>query len=841
MVASTRFPVKPLVASVGLSLSLALIGCAGNQLSTPRAVPLPDGPTSQNTVQVAPPANNAVADSPVSIPTEKAQYPEIVDWSSDRIVDSSSFSTQGFADAIKPSFTLPAVERQPKPATRSGGFANEFAKNLPGSTDISYLPNTPALIGQTAYFLTASDSSTNFFALQENGQIQWQLSLHENGSFVGTSPAVAQAAGQNFLYAISDTGRLYAVNPNTGLVAGFVDIPESEFQNNSPFALTDGANSRIYLASYKGRVYRYDFDGTNFTEVFNVKPVSSALSGRFSASPVVTNQHIYLGSEEGKVYKLNRDTGATVSDLDLSDTVRSEGCQVMSAFAIDTAQDVGLTTCGSYLYKLRLSDTSTGAMALAAQSPLLELNELVPLAITQIQGPNHNIRPAITTEVDRGEEPSETDVKLSQSFGFQSGDFLRIESATGNLYGEIDELSEDRTATLKGDGLFPIESPSPSPLLIGAERVTLANFVVRPTPFPSADATPTPTPTATPVGADPVSQFIIGRNVGLQPGDYLRFPNLAGQPIARICSSTNPDCDSSATTKYAGIERISAGNDGGDDELVTQVTVPGTALRTAIDAQLAIDNFVPFEKLYNEVVGTTNSTIEFELADVKDFAVGQNVRLTRRDNSVHGRYEYGVVAQVNTGARRVRLISALKDAPQNGDVLEIIKPQSEAYGRVVPSQKFSSGNILSNPVLRGNGQEAYVQHGNTLFELNYGSDSAFASSADYLILQAGRLDQSNQALTALSRSRPLVINNDKLMTVDADPSRKTGIFMNRVLLPLESNAERLNDVFPILSPDAQGRISNRAETQPVLLGTSNFALFGGGNGVAYKLHKDVAW
>lgn len=837
MVASTRFPVKPLVASVGLSVSLALIGCAGNQptASSPQVVPLPQSQITTPQTEVAPVA---------SLPAIRQNF--VVDWTTDRIfTGSQSFSTQAFSDAIKPTLTLPDVEKYPKDPQDTQGFANVFAKNLPGSESLGYLPNVPVTItsggSTTAFFLTGSDSSTNFYALQENGQVQWQLALHENGKFLGSSPAVGPANGQNYLYAITDQGRLYAVNPSTGLVAGFADIPEAEFENTSPFAVQDGSRSRVYLSSTDGRVYRYDFNGSNFTQVFDVKPVSSALSGRFSASPLVTGNHVYVGSEEGKLYKLNRDTGATVSNLDLSTTVRSEGCQVKSALAIDLTQDVGLATCGGYLYKVRLNDASTNALSLAAQSPLLELQQLIPLEAPQILGPNHNVRPAVETRTEREPLPTETDVTLSQVFGFQAGDFVRIESANGTLYGEIDEISEDREVTFVGDGLFPLASPSPDPILIGAEKVSLANFAVRPTPFPSPDATPTPAPTPTAVGADPVSQFVIGRNVGLNPGDYIRFPTLSGQPVVQICSNTNADCDSSSSTKYAGIAQVSPGEDADEDEIVTQITVPGASLRTLIDAKMAQDNDVVFEKLYNEVVGSSNSTQEFELADVKDFRAGQTVRLKRRDGSTHGRYEYGVVSQVTTSTRRIRLISPLKDAPLGGDVLDIVKPNAQAFGRVLPTQKYPSGNIVSSPVLRGNGQEVYLQHGNTLFELNYASDSAFANSADYLILQAGRSDQSNQALTSLSRSRPLIINNDKLLTVDSDPTRTTGIFMNRVLLPLESNAERLNDTFPILAPDSQGRVPNRAETQPVLMGNTNFALFGGGNGVVYKLHKDVAW
>ncbi len=552
MVASTHFPVKPLVASVSLSLSLALIGCSGNQLTSSQVVPIPQDASYQAPLTV----DNAAIEA-VSPAVQTQQLSQVSDWTSDRISNGQqTFSTQAFSDAIKPSLTLPDVELAPKSPEKTGGFANTFAKNLPGSDNVSYLPNIPAIIDTTAYFLTSSDSSTNFYALQDNGQIQWQLALHENGKFAGSSPAVAQASGQRYLYAITDKGRLYAVNASTGIVAGFADIPEGEFVDSSPFAVTDGSNSRVYLSSYNGRVYRYDFNGSSFSQIFNVKPVSSGISGRFSASPVVTNNHIYVGSEEGRVYKLNRDTGGNVSELDLSDTVRSEGCQIKAAFAIDTLQDVGVVACGSYLYKIRLSDGATTSLALAAQSPLLELQQLITLNAPQILGPNHVIRPAIETRVDREPVPTEQSLGLSQAFGFQEGDFVRVESANGNLYGEIETLTEDRLASFKGDGLFPIASPSPSPILLGAEKVSIANFVVRPTPFPSPDATPTPSPTPTAVGADPVSQFVIGRNVGLNAGDYLRFPNVTGQPVVRICSSTNADCDSSATTKYAGISRF---------------------------------------------------------------------------------------------------------------------------------------------------------------------------------------------------------------------------------------------------------------------------------------------
>lgn len=849
MVASTRFPLKTLLVSTGLSASLALIGCATNGFPTSPKTDSAGSPTQAAPSQdreAAAPASHAGVSSP----------DHISDWTRDRVVETRTagdFQTASFADAIKPALTLPAIERNPKQASDSGGLENTFAKDLPGADNVNYLPNTPASIGTNSYFLTNSSDASNFFALRSNGSLIWELSLHDNGDFNGSSPAVGSATGTNILYAISDNGRLYAVNASTGIVISFVDIPEEEFKNASPF-VTSGANTdapdtsdSIYLASFDdGRVYRYDFNGSNFTQDFQVRPVVSGVSGHFSSSPIFFNNYVYVGSEEGKVYKLNKDTGVTVNNLDLSEAVRADHCQIKAEMVIDATQDTGIVPCGSYLFKLKLNDAvanSTVGMSLLAQSPLLELRSPVALKPTSILGPNHNKRSQLATTVLREPAPTDTTITLEQQFGFTNSDFIRLESSTaGLLFAEIDTISEDGAITFKTDGLFPIPSPEPSPLLFGGETVRLSNWVVRPTPFPSASASPTPTPTPTPVGADPVSQFQIGGLDGLQEGDFIRFPNLTGAPVVRICDDTNPDCDSSATTKYPGLELTPlAGSDTTGTDVAYQVTVPGTAIGTQITTELNDSRFVPFEKLENQVVGTSNSTQEIELASVKDFAVGQSVRITHSNSSIRGRYEYGVIASVDTGARRLTLQSPLRDAPANGDTVEIIDANTRVFGRVTESLKYSSGNILSRPVLRGNGQQVYVQHGNTLFELDYNSDSSFRSSADYLVLQSGRLEQANHNLTSLSRSRPLVLANDKLVTVDSDPSNRTGIFMNRVLLPLSSTAESLNDIFPILTPNSLGQLPNRAETEPVLLGTGNFVMFGGGNGVVYKLHKDVSW
>lgn len=835
MVASRRFPIKTLLLSAGLSASLALLGCATNSFS-PRPVPVPN--TAQDSSALTSP-------SAAKSQTSATQSEYHFDWSSDRIVNSGGgFKTASFSSAIKPLLQMPGVEQKLKSPETSGGFANEFAKDLPSADHGAYTPNTPAVIGDTAYFLTSSKASANFFALKENGQKAWELSLHENGKFDGTSPAVGKA-NPNVLYAISDLGRLYAVNATTGIVISYTEVTGDTFRYASPFVVDDGgSNDSIYLASYEdGKVYRYVFDGSHFTldSDFPVEPTTSANTGRFSASPVVTDNYIYVGSEEGKVFKIDRFTGNLIEPaLNLDTAVRATGCMVKGSFAVDLYPDIGVVPCGSYLFKIRLNDSSTAALSLRSQSPLLELRSLTTLKPTQILGPRHNNRPQLRTTILRDPAPTEQGLSLEQQFGFKKGDFVRVNSSTsGYLYGQVSEISDENAVTFIGDGLYPIASPSPDPILYGGETVDLANWVVRPTPMPSAGVTPSPTPTPS-AGADPVTRFTIGSPDGLKAGDYIRFPTLSGQPVVQICSPSNTDCEDGSGSNYQGVE-LTIPDGGTEEDAVYLVTVPGTSLESKIADGLADTRFVPLEKIQNQVIGSSSSTIKLYLGDVTDFHAGQHVRVVHSDDQNNGRFEYGVIASVDSSARSLTLIDPLIDAPEAGASVEIVDPNDRAVGRVTISDLDSSGNIMSNPVLRGNGQQVYLQNGNVLYELNYSSDTSFRDSANYLVLQSGRLEQSNLNLTAGSRSSPLVLSDDKLLTVDTDPSNRTGIFMNRVLLPLSSTAERLNDVFPILVPNSLGLLPNRAETQPVLFGSNGFVLFGGGNGVAYKLHKDVAW
>lgn len=861
MVGFKKTPWAHSLLTLSVTLPLAVTGCVTAQPETasPQVIPLSSRPV----------ANGA---SPSTAPLR-------YDWSSDRILQpSSGFQVTSYSGSVRASFDAPAIEQQDKTINASGDeFANEFAKFQPGATATNpNSPTTPAVARNTGFFLTESDSSVNFFALNETGQTLWQLSLHaDGGKFVGTSPALGNALGTDrVLYAISDLGRLYAVDASSGVVRSFYQIAGDTFTNSSPFVVPGNPTDQIFLVSQEGRVYKFTFNGSSNTFSVNsaefggsdgIKIVSSGNTGKFSTSPLVidkpttgtlTNDYLYVGSEEGRVYKIRATDGRTPTGgtnyndfaLNLSTQPRSEGCQIKGTMAIDVGLDAAIVPCGSYLFKVKLNDNSTAPLSLLAQSPLLEVRDFALFRPTQILGPNINNRTLPKTTLLREPLPTEDGFDLEQPFGFRSGDYIKVTPRSGGpVYGVIDTI-EDATVSLL-DPLMPLPSPSPNPFLLGAEPIEVVNLAIRPTPTPVANATPTPVPTPTALGADPVTSFVVGNPEGLSQGDRIIFPTLPGQPVVTICSSSNAECDkdNSGANRYPGIELLPAGS-GNANDLRYQITVanniPGVDMTQLIQNRMASDRFVPFEKVQNRVVGNTNTTVKFQLGDVGGFQPGQVVRITHKDDSVNGRYEYGLVRSggVNTSARTLELTAPLVDAPEQGARVEIVELNNSAFGRVSPSLGYSTGNILSSPVLRGNSQQVYIQHGNSLFELRYDDNTSFRDVANYLVLQSARLDQSNLSLSALSRSTPLALSNDKLITVDSDPTGKTGIFLNRVLLPLSPTSERLNDFFAIRSPNSLGDVPNRAETRPILFGsTPDFVLFGGGNGVVYKLHKDIAW
>lgn len=819
-------PIKISAVLCATSLSFtSLTGCLNTAPATDAQK------TSEN--QTAPIVNTNILETSSQV----SRY----DWSTDRIIgQSGGFQTQAFKERVKASLQLPAVEQNEKQASTSGGFANEFAKNLPSAVDVNHLPNSPAVLNNTAYFLTASDSSSNFYALDQSGALQWELALHENnGRFIGTSPAFGSAGGKNILYAITDQGRIYAVDASNGIVQGFVDVTSDKFMYSSPFVVA-GATDSVYVASQEGRVYKYTFNGSTFTQVYNTKIVNSSNTGKFSSSPVVLGNHVYVGSEEGKLYKLQESNGAVLSTLNLSEGVRSEGCQIKATLAIDTTLDAGLVPCGSYIFKVKLNSATNTGVSLTAQSTLLEVREQgLVFKPTRVLGPNINTRTLTSTTLLRDPPPDTNTFTIEQRFGFNANDFVRIEADSGSYYGTVKEITNTNEVTLIETEVIPLPSPSPNPFLVGGEKVSVQPFTVRPTPIPSSTPSPTPTPST---GADPVTQIVVTNVEGLQEGENLLFPTLPGAPTAQICSSTNTACNSSTTTNYAGIRQLTvleAEAIGAKEQILYQLTFPGTQLGTLVSAELNTSRrFVPFEKVNNRVIGTANANNAIDLGSTAGFQSGQEVRITHPNGHLQGRYEYSTIASVS--GNRLQLSRPLKDAPRAGARVEIIDQNPGAYGRLSLSNKFSSGNILSKPILRGNAQHMYVQHGNLIYELDYSNNNSFENSATYIVLQSGRLNHNNLNLTALSRSAPLVVGNDRLLAVDTDISGKTGIFMNRIFLPLSGTQEKLNDVFPIRTPNSLGDLPNRAETHPVLFGGSS-VLFGGGNGIAYKLHKDMAW
>lgn len=837
-----RYP-KWLSISLGLCFLATSTSCVQGQGSVNTTGTMPDLPDSVprivNTVQQN---SGSTANNNISSEQVKVRF----DWSTDRVKTSNkSFKTQAFTDSIKATLDVPSVATSLRQGTNNAGFVNEFAKVSSSEDNSLVIPNVPAVSGTTTIMLTSSSSASNVFALNNLGDLIWQNSLHDNGGkFLGSSPSLGKQFTNSF-YAISDQGRLYAINISTGIVQGFIDTSDT-FAHASPLVIQDTPNNvdRVFVGSQSGKVYQYRFNGSAFLEStaggvdWTVHPSAGTTGlGKISSSILTSpnSNYLYVGSEDGKFYRLDRSTGTaaqrettlTSTNVTFTTQSRSTLCRVKATPVLDIPLDVGVVSCGGYLYRVKLNDLTASGMSITAQSPLLELSGLKLFKEIKRQGPNHDVRPKVHTFTKGDPEPKIKDFEVEVPFGFKTGDFVHVRSKRDeDLYGELDKVDKQKF-TFKEE-LFPLPSPSPSPFFTGGEKVTLANDTVRPSPVPVL-VTPT---VAVPVG-DTVSSFTAGNIDELSTGDWLHFPSLPGAPLVRICTATDTNCDNNGGgAAYAGI-----------DTGTKVVTVGHATLATLMNTEITNGNMIPFVKMRNQVVGPTVTTTQFNLADASGIKTNDVVRIVHQNGNDRGLYEYAIVQSVNSGL--VTLTSNLRDLPAMGDRLEVVNNDTGVYGRVFPSLNTFSSDIVSSPVLGGGGSQfVYLAHGNVLYELDYTSVDNFKSSATYSVLQAGRLDQENVSLTDASRSTPFTYLGAnglrKLVVLDSDPIGKTGIYANRYYLPLSNTMEKLNDVFPINAPNGPGHMPRRAETRPILFDTS-FVTFGGGNGIVYKLHKDKVW
>lgn len=204
--------------------------------------------------------------------------------------------------------------RQPAPFARAwtgfkGGCPTALGLSAyPGANDsalqwrssLSYDPifpgqiAAPPVIGPNGNVYVGTNEGY-FYAVSRLGSRLWQTYLW------GRIRAAATIGADGTIYAVSDYGALWAMDPSTGAIKW---VHTGDLFENLYASPTIGPDGTIFYADYDGWVYAVKPDGT--------RKWAYNMLGRVAASPVLSRDGatLYIGDEFYKFRALNAQTGA---------------------------------------------------------------------------------------------------------------------------------------------------------------------------------------------------------------------------------------------------------------------------------------------------------------------------------------------------------------------------------------------------------------------------------------------------------------------------------------------------------------------------------------------------
>ncbi|MGD9143798.1 MAG: PQQ-binding-like beta-propeller repeat protein, partial [Dehalococcoidia bacterium] len=137
----------------------------------------------------------------------------------------------------------------------------------------------------------------NFYALDTSGNVIWSFSAE---NWFWSIPAALDGK----IYAGNLDGKVYVLNPANGTLLDTYDLEE-------PLSATPVIhNSNVIFATREGKIYSID-------TVTRQKEILADLEARTYGPLAIKDGIVYAHTQETKLERINADTGAVLSDIDL--------------------------------------------------------------------------------------------------------------------------------------------------------------------------------------------------------------------------------------------------------------------------------------------------------------------------------------------------------------------------------------------------------------------------------------------------------------------------------------------------------------------------------------------
>lgn len=193
----------------------------------------------------------------------------------------------------------------------------EFATGAPVTSSVFHLykEQNVNLNSPINSFFYVGNTNGEFFCLDDNGTEQWKFATESGAAIHSTATGtvfVTPSAGiASLIFFGADDGYFYALNGETGLEQWKFYTEGSV--RSSP--LISPSNPVVIVGSDNGNVFALDQSGTLVWKC--------ETGGSVRSSPAHSDNRIYIGSDDGKLYALNASSGQKLWEYQTGGPVKS--------------------------------------------------------------------------------------------------------------------------------------------------------------------------------------------------------------------------------------------------------------------------------------------------------------------------------------------------------------------------------------------------------------------------------------------------------------------------------------------------------------------------------------
>ncbi|AKB52195.1 cell surface protein [Methanosarcina barkeri str. Wiesmoor] len=225
------------------------------------------------------------------------------------------------------------------PITDPTNYLLSWNYSLGGNID-----SAPLVAGEMMYVLAGNNHIYAFD--RTTGSLAWEQSTSGSAGFTIGSAAV----GNGIIFVPTSDGKIFAFDAKTGTLKWNKTVGSGK-QLDTPITYSEG---KIYFGEAMGghKYYCYDEEGNEVWSRTSTTQTSTQGSYYWAGAAVIGNNLVY-GDDDGHIISVNKDTGADISEIDVSEEFGVTCGKIRSSVLyVEELKRIYFTSTGGYCFAI---------------------------------------------------------------------------------------------------------------------------------------------------------------------------------------------------------------------------------------------------------------------------------------------------------------------------------------------------------------------------------------------------------------------------------------------------------------------------------------------------------